>query len=111
MYRSEIKERADKSSKYSNHARNGSNGKGYGIEAERNVLTAVRELSADATESMKRRAAEWKDSATDYISKGRKKIRAARKSAKRQVKQNPKTALCIAACVGLLAGMCLRRRK
>jgi ElaB/YqjD/DUF883 family membrane-anchored ribosome-binding protein len=110
MIRSATKDRHDKSTKYSNHS-NGTNGKRYGAEMEGNVLTAVRELSADATRSMKRRAGELKDSAADYISKGRKKARAIRKSAKQQVKQNPKAALCIAAGVGLLAGMCLCRRK
>jgi ElaB/YqjD/DUF883 family membrane-anchored ribosome-binding protein len=102
--------REQKSSKYSNHTA-GSNGRRYGTEMERNVLTTVRALSADATQSMKRRASELKDSAADYISKGRKKVRAIRKSAKHQVRQNPKAALCIAAGIGLLAGMCLRRRK
>ncbi|HZZ30341.1 MAG TPA: DUF883 C-terminal domain-containing protein [Pirellulales bacterium] len=110
MFRSDVKDR--KATKNSNHTlRNGSNGKGYGAETERNVLTAVRELSSDATQSMKRRAAEFKDSAADYISKSRKKVRAMRKSTKQQVKQNPKAALCIAAGIGLLAGICLRRRK
>jgi ElaB/YqjD/DUF883 family membrane-anchored ribosome-binding protein len=102
--------RDHKSSKYSNHT-NGNNGRRCATEMERNVLTTVRELSADATQSMKRRAAEFKDNAADYISKGRKKVRAIRKSTKQQVRQNPKTALCIAAGIGLLAGMCLRRRK
>jgi len=98
---------ATKSAKYSNH--NG-NGKRYSTEMERNVLSHVRQLSADARESMKRRAADLKDSAADYISKGRKKARAMRKSVKQQVKQNPKAALCIAAGIGLLLGCCLRRR-
>jgi len=113
MIRSAIKERQNgKSSKYSNHAMsNGSSRKGCATETERNVLTAVRELSADATQSIMRRTAGLKDSAADYVSKGRKKARALRKSAKRQVKQNPKAALCIAAGIGLLAGICLRRRK
>ena len=104
MYRSDIKERKE-------GIRNSSNGKSHGYETERNVLTAVREMSADATESMKRRAADMKDSAAEYISKGRKKIRAVRKSAKQKVKQNPKAALCIAAGVGLLMGVCLKRRR
>ena len=108
MIRSATKEH--KSNKYSNHT-NGSNGRRCATEMERNVLTTVRELSADATQSMKRRAAEFKDSAADYISKSRKKVRALRKSTKQQVRQNPKAALCIAAGIGLLAGMCLRRRK
>jgi ElaB/YqjD/DUF883 family membrane-anchored ribosome-binding protein len=115
MYRSEMKNRKDNSSKYSNHAFRNGNGKGYATETEGNLLTTVREMSSDATQSMKRRAVELKDSlkdsAADYISKGRKKVRAVRKSAKQKVKQNPKAALCIAAGIGMLAGMCLRRRK
>jgi ElaB/YqjD/DUF883 family membrane-anchored ribosome-binding protein len=108
MIRSAIKDRHEtKSNKYSN----GSNGKRYATEMERNVLTAVRELSADAKQSMKRRAADLKDSAADYFTKGRKKVRALRKSTKHQVKQNPKAALCIAAGIGLVAGICFCRRK
>ena len=88
MIRSAIKERRNgKSSNYSNHAMsNGSSRKGCATETERNVLTAVRELSADATQSIMRRTAGLKDSAADYVSKGRKKARALRKSAKRQVR-------------------------
>ena len=111
MIRSAVKDRQEsKSSKYANHGY-GNNGKRCATEMERNVLTAVRELSADATQSMKRRAGELRESAAGYLTKGRKKVRALRKSAKRQVRQNPKAALCIAAGIGLLAGMCLRRRK
>ncbi|HTQ38208.1 MAG TPA: hypothetical protein VMJ32_04235 [Pirellulales bacterium] len=112
MFRTTMKERKDgKSTKYSNHAHRNGNGKGYAMETESNLLTTVRELSSDATQSMKRRAAELKESAADYITKGRKQVRALRKSAKLKVKQNPKAALGIAAGVGLLIGACLCRRR
>ena len=113
MFRKALKERDEnQSTKYSNHTlRNGSNGKGYATETERDVLATVRELSSDASQSMKRRAAELKETAADYITKSRKKVRALRKSAKQQVKHNPKAALCIAAGMGLLIGVCLGRRK
>jgi ElaB/YqjD/DUF883 family membrane-anchored ribosome-binding protein len=102
---------AMKDHKASKHYSNGHrDGRTSNAQTERDLLASVREMTADAKDSMKRRASEFTDSAADYVKKGRKKIRAMRKSAKRQVKQNPKAALCIAAGVGLLAGICLCRR-
>jgi ElaB/YqjD/DUF883 family membrane-anchored ribosome-binding protein len=88
-----------------------SNGRTSQAQPERDLLASVREMSADAADSMKRRASEFTESAAGYVKKGRKKIHALRKSAKRQVKQNPKAALGIAAGLGLLAGICLCRRR
>jgi ElaB/YqjD/DUF883 family membrane-anchored ribosome-binding protein len=104
MIRSAIKE----NKKYSNHA--GRSRNGY-AQTERDILATVRGMGADAKQSIQQRATDLKETAADYVSQGRKQIRAIRRSAKKRVKQNPKAALCMAAGLGLLVGCCLRRRK
>ncbi|HEY2826342.1 MAG TPA: hypothetical protein VGJ04_01985 [Pirellulales bacterium] len=104
MIRSALKE----NKKHSNHTSRNRNG--Y-AQTERDILATVRGMGSEAKQSLQRRAADFKESAADYVSQGRKQIRAIRRSAKRRVKQNPKAALCMAAGLGLLLGCCLRRRK
>jgi ElaB/YqjD/DUF883 family membrane-anchored ribosome-binding protein len=80
-------------------------------DTENDFLRIVQKMGAEIKKSMKRRAADMKETAGDYLTQGKKKARSVEKAIGKKIGQRPVTSLAIAAGCGLVLGWCCRRKK
>ena len=80
-------------------------------DTEYEFLRTVRKMGAEIKKSMKRRAADMKETAGDYLAQGKKRARSVEKEIGKKIGQRPVASLAIAAGCGLVLGWCCRRAK
>lgn len=74
------------------------------------VLHAVREMGSDAKKMAQERVAKLRGSASEYLQQGRTKAESLEKSFEDGIRQKPVRSILIAAGLGFVLGVFLRRR-